>query len=716
VRRFAEAAAATAVVLAGLALGGAAPAAVGGPPPSPAEQEALAQRPVYSAFASQRIYFVMPDRYANGDPANDRGGRAGLRSLTGYDPAGTGWYHGGDLRGLTGDCTDPDRGLARLVGLGFTAIWVTPVVGQRWVQGDSAAYHGYWGLDFTAVDPHLGTDADFAAFTACAKRLGLKVYLDVVVNHTADVIALAGGTSFRGADEVPYRDCRGRPYSALRPAGGTTFPCLSPEYQPRQPIVAPESRRAKRPAWLNEVVRYHNRGDIDFGSCSDACFEQGDFYGLDDLFTEQPFVVDGLARTYGDWIRRYGLDGFRVDTAKHVDRAFFRRWAPKIRAAARAAGVQEFEIFGEITIPDAADLATFVRKRAVPNVIDFPLQDALVRFAGGSAGARGVATRLADDDYFRRPNGVAPTPATFLGNHDAGRAALLVSQQTGATGAELVSRVRLGHALLYLLRGAPVVLYGDEVGMIGRGGDKAARQDMFPTGVAEWRTEPRVGSAPIGTGSSFDVDLAGHPVAVGLRELAALRQRHPALATGATTVRLAREGVLVVSRFDAASRREYIALFNAGETRRAATFPTATPASGWAQLLGRDVGRPRSDAAGGLSVQLEPLDAVLLLGEAELPRRGAPRVSLRVGSDPYTSLRALTAALSAPDPAAVTFAVRRPGATTWTRVAVDDGAPYRAYLDPGNYRRGQRVEAVAVVRASDGSVSSSAVVGFVPRG
>ena len=510
-------------------LGGAQPRATP-KPPSGAALEALAKAPTYSAFASQRIYFVMPDRYANGDASNDRGGLTGLRSVTGYDPVDPGWYHGGDLKGLTGTCTDTRTGLARVKALGFTAIWVTPVVAQQYVQADSAAYHGYWGLDFTKVDPHLGTNADFAAFVDCAHSLGMKVYLDVVVNHTADVIIPAGGSSYRGADEVPYRDCKGKPFSAQRYAGSKRFPCLSSRYQPRQPLVLPQSRNLKRPAWLNQVTRYHNRGNITFDSCSPACFEQGDFFGLDDVFTEQPFVVNGLADVFGEWIRQFEVDGFRVDTAKHVDRAFFRAWAPKILAAARAAGVQDFEIFGEVFLTDTVELSSFVRDRAIPNIIDFPLQDSLVRYAGGSAGSRGIATRLADDDYFRGPSGIAPTPATFLGNHDIGRAAAKIREQTQAEGAELLARVKLGNSLLYLLRGAPTVYYGDEVGMIGRGGDKAARQDMFSTKVEEWQAEERVGSPPIGTGSAFDV--VGHPVAEHLRALGALRDSHPALVDG----------------------------------------------------------------------------------------------------------------------------------------------------------------------------------------
>jgi len=680
--------------------------------PSGAELERLAQPPAYSPFASERIYFVLPDRYANGDPANDRGGVSGTRSQTGYDPADVGWYHGGDLKGLTGPCEDRRAGLARIRDLGFTALWIAPVVVQKWVQGDSASYHGYWGLDFTTVDPHLGTDEDFAALADCARGLGLKVYLDVVVNHTADVVLLAGGTSFRGPEEVPYRDCRGRPFSAQRYAGGTTFPCLSARYQPRQPTVLPDNRRLKRPTWLNDVTRYHNRGDIDFSSCSPLCFEHGDFFGLDDLFTEQPFVVTGLAQAYGSWIRRYRIDGFRVDTAKHVDRAFFRAWVPKIRDAARAAGVRHFEIFGEVFETDAATLSSFVRDRAVPNVIDFPFQDALVRFAGGSAGARGISTRLADDDYFRLPDGLAPTPATFLGNHDVGRAALEIKEQGGGEGAELLARDLLGHSLLFLLRGAPVVYYGDEVGMVGRGGDKAARQDLFPTQVAEWRTEERVGSPPIGSGSSFD--QVDHPVARRLRQLGALRDAHLALSTGASFVRLARQGTLVVSRVDRAARREYLAAFNAAEEPVSVTVQTATPSTTWSALLGGSEA-VRTAANGRATLRVPPLSALLYRADAELPRRGAARLTLRVAPDRFTDLLRLSASPASVDPLSVTFALQRARGGRWARVGVDDGAPYAVYLDPRRFRRGERVSVVAVGRASDGSVSTSSALTVQPR-
>ena len=372
---------------------------------------------------------------------------------------------------------------------------------------------------------------------------------------------------------------------------------------PRPPLVLAAERAAKKPAWLNDVRRYHNRGDVNFDSCSELCFEQGDFFGLDDLFTEQPTVVQGLAEIHAGWIRRYKVDGFRVDTARHVNRDFFTLWVPQIQAAARAAGVRDFELFGEAFVTSAVDLAPYVRDRGLPNVLDFPLQDAAVGFASGQVGAGGIASRLEDDDYFLLPNGAAHTPPTFLGNHDMGRGAALIRTRAGVGGAPWLRRVLLGHDLLYLLRGAPVVLYGDEVGLAGRGGDKAARQDLFPTQVREWQTEERVGAPPIGTRSSFDV--TSHPVIARLRTLGALRDAHPTLSTGASVVRRAAGSVFAVSRIDTAGRREYLAAFNAGTAPVRVTLRTSTPRSAWTPLLGG--GRVTSTATGDLTFTVPAL-------------------------------------------------------------------------------------------------------------
>jgi glycosidase len=701
-----------AVATAAVAVTSGAPAVARAPaPPAGAALDALAQPPARTSIASQRIYFVMPDRYANGDPSNDRGGRSGGRSTTGFDPTDHGWFHGGDLRGLTGTCDDTRTGLARIRDLGFTALWVTPPVVQNAVQGDSAGYHGYWGLDFTTVDPHLGSEADFAAFVGCAHRLGLKVYLDVVVNHTADVILPTGGSRYLGPEQVPYRDCKGRRFDAARYAGGKTFPCLKASNMPRVPTLSAGERNLKRPAWLNDVTKYHNRGDVDFGSCNETCYEQGDFYGLDDLFTEQPAVVNGLAEMHADWIRKYKVDGFRIDTAKHVDRAFFRVWVPKVLAAARAAGVPDFELFGEAWVPNAIDMSTYVRKRRLPNLLDFPLQDALVSYAAGDSSSRGVAARLYDDDYFRYSAGVAPVPPTFLGNHDTGRTATLIRAKSGARGDDWLRRVLLGHDLLYLLRGAPVVYYGDEVGMAGSGGDKAARQDMFPTQVAHWRTEERVGSGPIGTGSSFDV--VGHPVGERLRELGRLRQAHPALSTGATVVRRAEGSLLAVSRVDSSARREYLALFNSAATAQRITVRTATPAAAWTAVLGGTTG-VTSGGDGSVTVVVQRLSSLLLRAEADLPAGRPARPTVTAAVDNLSELFAVRAAVGGTAPVSVGFAVKR-AKGGWRRVAADDSPPYRAFLDPAAYKRGERVHVVAVARALDGSTAVSRVVAVTPR-
>jgi glycosidase len=679
-------------------------------PPSGAQLEALSKPPTTRSIASQRIYFVMPDRYANGDPSNDEGGEAGSRVRTGFDPTDDGWYHGGDLKGLTGGCTDPKVGLRRVKDLGFTAIWVTPVVKQRFVQASSAAYHGYWGLDFTTVDPHLGTDADFAAFVDCAHSLGLKVYLDVVTNHTADVVQLSGGSSY---SDLPYRDCKGKVFNPTRYAGGKTFPCLNLKSFPRTPILLPEDRNAKKPAWLNNVLRYHNRGDIDFSSCDQRCAEQGDFFGLDDLFTEQPVVARGLADIYASWITRFKVDGFRVDTARHVDRAFFKVWVPRIQEAARAAGVSDFQIFGEVFVTDSLELSGFMRYRSLPNVIDFPLWDSAVRYVSGAAGARAVSIRFADDDYFNLPNGVAFTPTTFLGNHDTGRAARLIQSQLGATGDELLKRVELGYSLLYLVRGAPVVYYGDEVGMIGAGGDKQARQDMFPTRVRYWQQEERLAAPPIGTGSSFDV--VGHPLGEHLRELGALREANPALATGSSAVRLAREGLLVLSRFDLDARREYVVALNAAPTAARVTVTTATPGASWQPLLGTE-DTATSNTAGRLDVSVPALSAVVLRSSSTLPERKPGAVTVKVGQDDFSELWRVQATVAGADPSTVTLAMRRDGASTWKRLGIDQSPPYRAFVDLRGLRKGTRVHFVAVVRSSSGGVVTSRVSSVtIPR-
>jgi alpha-amylase len=675
----------------------------GGRHSSSGQFAALARLGPTPPIASDRIYFVMTDRYANGDRANDEGGLAGGPAVTGYDPTSTAYFHGGDFKGLTGTCSDRRTGLARIRDLGFNAIWITPPFGQKAVQGTSAAYHGYWIENFEHVDPHLGTDADFGAFVRCAHRLGMRVIVDIVVNHTADVIQLAGA----GYSARPYRDCHGKAFDPARYAAASTFPCLSATSMPRLPVVPTGERNAKSPAWLNDPLDYHDRGDLSLsGPCDETCLEQGDFFGLDDLFTEKPAVMNGLARIYSDWIRRYKIDGFRIDTARYVNAAFFRLWAPKIMAAARAAGVPGFRMFGEVTTGDDVQLASFVRERGLPNALDFPFQADATQFVAGRVGADQLAHRLSDDDYFRRADGAEPFPVTFLGNHDMGRAAFQVQSAGAGFGSGLLRPLELAYDLLYLLRGAPVVYYGDEVGMIGTGGDQEARQDMFATQVSEWRTQPRVGSSPIGAGSSFDV--TNNPLEAEMRQLAALRDANPALATGWTITRYAQGGVLVVSRIDPFTRSELVAGFNASSSGATVTVPTST-AGTWTPLLGRG-GTLESDRRGALRLAIPPVGAVLLEANELVLTTRPPKPKLTVKPDDLSNLFAATATVTSTALVSVAFAVLRAGSHTWRRLDVDTSPPFRGFLEPWRFKRHERVQVVAVARGLDGSTAVSQVV------
>jgi neopullulanase len=516
------------------------------------------------------VYFVLPDRFENGDPRNDRGGLKGDRLVTGFDPAAKGFYHGGDLKGLTAR-------LNYIQGLGATAIWFAPVFRNKPVQGpkgdESAGYHGYWVTDFTAVDPHFGTNAEFKAFVDAAHARGMKVYMDILVNHTADVIQYreGGDYSYRSKADFPFSRRGGLQGAAINPgfagdhvASAANWARLTDPSFAYTPYVPAGEAHVKVPVWLNDPVYYHNRGNSNWVGES-ALY--GDFSGLDDVATEHPRVVAGFIEIYASWIDRFGIDGFRIDTAKHVNPEFWQAFVPAMLARARANGIPNFHIFGEVATQDIdpALLARWTRVAGLPANLDMAFASAVVQATSGRIGTDQLARLFEDDPLYEGGPKAALQLPTFLGNHDFGRFAMFVKQFNPGIGEEeLLDRVMLGNTMLLTLRGVPVIYYGDEQGFVSDGNDQLAREDMFPSKVAVYNDNDLLGTAATTATANFDTV---HPLYRLIATLAAVRKSTPALTSGLTKIRTMTDkpGLLVVSRFDPVTGREVVLAFNTGK-------------------------------------------------------------------------------------------------------------------------------------------------------
>jgi glycosidase len=598
------------------------------------------------------IYFVFPDRYLNGDTSNDK--------FAGYDPRDTAFFHGGDLKGLTGTCAPGDNGLARIKKLGFTAVWVTPLVVQQKPTPYGAGYHGYWGVDFLNVDPHLGTNQDMAAFAQCAKKLGLKLILDVVTNHTGDVI----------------------------------------QYKDREAFVPSDLVNSKNPAWLNDLSNYHNVGDMNSCWGEGSCMQLGDFYGLDDIATEKPVVYNGWADVYGKWIKDYGLSGFRVDTARHVDDNFFKNWSPQIDAAAKSVGINDFTIFGEVWDVNPINLMNYIRRNKIQTVLDFPFQRSAAEFASGYSDATTIENLFSYDDLYTTATTNASNMVTFLGNHDMGRAGKIIESKRINPANELLSRTLLGHSLMYLTRGIPSVYYGDEVGMTGTGSgsDQLARQDMFSTKVNIWKTEKRIGSAPIGTGNAFDV-TDKHPIANHLKTLAKLRSTNPALANSTMQIRYAKDYLLAISKKDDVENREYIVAFNSSNKAVKATIGTATSKGGWKLLMGKTNVKALGEK---ITITVPALSTVVLKANQKIDLTDVKVGKVSSELDFLTGYYETKAMVTTKDMAKVIFFIRTAAEQPWSSLGTDTNAPYSVFVDPIDFE-GKRVEIKATAINSKGA-------------
>ena len=674
----------------------------------------LVKPAVQHAVQDEIFYFALTDRFKDGDPTNNTGGIPGGPTDHGYDPTDISYYHGGDLSGLSAAAT-----LDYVQGLGISAIWITPVFENNPTQPDSsatngigAAYHGYWILDYETADPHLGTDQELIDFITAAHARGIKVYFDFVANHTGDLINYVEATSaYRYKADFPYRDASGNAFDDRDYIFGT-FPALDTAVSfPYTPQVDPADANRKAPAWLNNPIYYHNRGDSTFVGESST---YGDFFGLDDVFTEQPFVVNGFTDILTGTIAAYGIDGYRMDTVKHVNIEFWQQVIPAVMDYATTNGKPDFFIFGEVFDGSAATMSQFTTQGTLPGVLDFGLHGAATNFAVNSSATDNLRDFYAADDYFTDADSNAYQLGTFVSNHDGGieRLGARLRGLAGTTDGELVSRMELGYALLYFGRGFPVVYYGDEQGFVGGGSDKLAREDMFPSQTAAFNGD-LIGTNLTVADDNFD---PSHPLYLALGDFAAVRDANLALRRGAQIHRYSSNGagIYAFSRIERGEKVEYVVALNNAETAQQATFDVYSANMGFTAVYPPAAPPITSTVGSQLTVDVPALGVVVYKADAPL----APIKNTAVAPDVTFTTPAPAAevtgrvevgvSLSAPVFAEVNFSVKV-GAGAYEYIGTDNNAPYRIFYDVSQIAPGTEVTFQAIVNDLNGGYKNNIV-------
>jgi alpha-amylase len=260
-------------------------------PAALAHQPAAAKKQPFS-WANATVYFLLTDRFNNGNPANDL---AYGRKADGAVMRG---YLGGDLAGVTAKIKQ-----GYFNDLGVDAIWITPPVEQIHAgtdegTGKSYGFHGYWAKDFTSVDANLGTEADVRELVDAAHAKGLRVLLDVVMNHTGpvtDIDPVWPAEWVRTGPQCTYKDAK------------TTVECTLVTNLPDfltdsdKPVALPPALLAK---WKKEGREEREVRELDAFFQSTGLPRAPRYY---------------LMKWHADWVRKYGFDGFRADTVKHTE-------------------------------------------------------------------------------------------------------------------------------------------------------------------------------------------------------------------------------------------------------------------------------------------------------------------------------------------------------------------------------------------------------------
>ena len=369
-----------------------------------------------------------------------------------HDPGDPQRFHGGDFAGLR-------AGLDYVRDLGASAVWVTPAYRQIGRLGNGhCGYHGYWA-DYVApyddaIEPKLGAAADLVGLAGDLHARSMRLVLDMVVNHTGDTARLPG----------------------------------------------------QNPGWFHDPHGCQSLGDPEVYCPLD---------GHPDFAQEQPKVAAYLSDVAARWTRAYGLDGIRMDTAKHVPAAYFHdSFFPAVRGVEPA-------LFSVAEIFDEGSAQSFVPylDAGFDAAFHYPLYRALVDGIAHGGSIDTVASAVSGA-VARVGNQRALDLVLFVDNHDVPR--FVNEPGWGVPESEIRARYLLALDLIFTLPGIPQLYYGDEIGMYGAG-DPDNRRDLPAWATdASARAQPHPGQAVAGSAAIFD----------RVRKLAALRTTTPALADG----------------------------------------------------------------------------------------------------------------------------------------------------------------------------------------
>jgi alpha-amylase len=483
------------------------------------------------------VYFVMTDRFLDGNPGND--GSFG-RKRDGDQDIGT--WHGGDFAGLASK-------LDYVAGLGATAIWISPFVEQvhGWVGGGVSGdfkhygYHGYWALDFTRVDPNFGTTTELAALVDGAHARGIRVLADVVMNHPG----YATGADLKSYLPNAFDDGTGAAFDAL---DATTTPT-----PPRNWFAWNDLVNYRSSAWLDWWSGYWVRAGLgpqnasppylpppdyppagtdpltqSVGFLPDFVTEGASAVPLPPLLSTAPHwksdtaataqagftVRDYLVKWHTDWVRQLGFDGFRCDTAANVELA---SWLALKDAATTALSDWKTanpgkklddapfwmtgEVFGHGVSKDA-----YYTSGGFDSLLNFQFQSSLATFFAAHSTLPAMASDL-DALYASYAAALSPDPSfdalTYFSSHDTELFFEVVRRDP--------AKMRQAATALLLSPGGVQIFYGDESGRLfgpsGSDNNQGTRSDM------NW--------------SGTDATILAH-----FQKLGAFRKRHAAVGAG----------------------------------------------------------------------------------------------------------------------------------------------------------------------------------------